>query len=274
MRRVAYCRRRVLLDAGSGALAGEGAVAELEGMCGGEWGWEDRFVLRPQGVEAMRLAKEGEARPVKGVRATPPEAWAGTPTPAGTRWGEVRELLACGDAEGALASRGMGILNWRRDHAFCGRCGARLEECETELMARRCPRCGQTEWPDVIPAVIVRLEREGKVLLARHTYRNPEMFACIAGHFEAGESAEECVRREVKEETGLETGRVEYLGSQHWPFPNMLMLAFRAECTGGELKLQAEELAEARWFPKGELPENMPQAGSVAWRLLKGDLAR
>ena len=97
------------------------------------------------------------------------------------------------------------------------------------------------------PAVIMRVEKEGKILLARHVQRIPNLFTCLAGYVEVGESLEDAVRREVREEVGLEVADVPYAGSQHWPHPNQLMLAFRAQWAAGELRLQADELSEARW---------------------------
>lgn len=143
-----------------------------------------------------------------------------------------------------------------------------MEEHPVEV-ARRCTACGAVVWPDVSPAVIVRVEREGKILLARHAYRDREVYACIAGHVDTGETAEECVRREVREETGLEIDGIRYRGSQHWPFPNQLMLAFTARWVSGDIRVQEEELLEAAWFDPAALPCT-PTAGSVAYRLIHG----
>ena len=145
-----------------------------------------------------------------------------------------------------------------------------MEEHPAEGMARRCAACGTVVWPDVSPAVIVRVEKEGRILLARHAYRDREVWACIAGHLDAGETAEECVRREVREETGLEVDDIRYRGSQHWPFPNQLMLAFTARWVSGEIRVQEEELLEAGWHDPGALPRT-PGRGSVAWRLIHGE---
>ena len=143
-----------------------------------------------------------------------------------------------------------------------------MEEHPVEV-ARQCSACGEVAWPDVSPAVIVRVEKEGKILLARHAYRNRDIFACIAGHVDTGETAEECVRREVREETGLEIDDIRYRGSQPWPFPNQLMLAFTARWAGGEIRVQEEELLEADWFSPDNLPKT-PLPGSVAYRLIHG----
>ncbi len=214
---------------------------------------EDLFRLRPQDVTVGRLSGDDAAVP-----------------PEGCLWGTFRELVGSGSRWGAVAGRALGVLNWRRDHRYCGRCGGTMEEHPAEGMARRCAACGTVVWPDVSPAVIVRVEKEGRILLARHAYRDREVWACIAGHLDAGETAEECVRREVREETGLEVDDIRYRGSQHWPFPNQLMLAFTARWVSGEIRVQEEELLEAGWHDPGALPRT-PGRGSVAWRLIHGE---
>ncbi len=215
---------------------------------------EDVFGMRPQGVVVGRLPGED-----------------GAEAPEGGIWGTYRELVGSGSRWGAVAGRALGLLNWRRNNRFCGRCGAPMEEHPVELVARRCTACGAVVWPDVSPAVIVRVEKEGKILLARHAYRDREVWACIAGHVDTGETAEECVRREVREETGLEVDDIRYRGSQHWPFPNQLMLAFTARWVSGKIRVQEEELLEAGWHDPRALPRT-PGKGSVAWRLIHGDL--
>lgn len=219
----------------------------------------DSFCMRPQGIDVVRVDAASGTGGAEAVTTTAPD---------GCMWGPLRQLLGSGSKWGCVASRALGFLNWRRDHAYCGRCGVRLETHPVEV-ARCCPACGRMDWPDVSPAVIVRVEKEGKILLARHAYRNRDVFACIAGHVEAGETAEECVHREVREETGLEVQQLCYRGSQHWPFPNQLMLAFTAQWASGELHLQASELDEAGWFDPEHLPRT-PLPGSVAYRLIHG----
>lgn len=214
---------------------------------------EDLFVMRPQGVSVGRLPeKDGEAHTA----------------PAGCVWGTYRQLIGSGSPWGPLAGRALGLLNWRLRNRFCGRCGAPMAEHPVEV-ARHCTSCGGIVWPDVSPAVIVRVEKEGKILLARHAYRDRDIYACIAGHVDAGETAEECVRREVREETGLEIDAIRYRGSQHWPFPNLLMLAFTARWVSGDIRVQREELLEADWFAPECLPPT-PSPGSVAYRLIHG----
>ena len=114
------------------------------------------------------------------------------------------------------------------------------------------------------PAVIVRVEKDGKILLAHHVQRIPHLWTCLAGYVELGESLEDCVRREVREEAGIEVGEVRYAVSQYWPYPNQMMVGFVAQWQAGELKLQASELTDARWFHPSELPDTPPK-GTMAW---------
>ena len=211
---------------------------------------QDEFAVRPQGFTAT------------GVSGTADHA------PPGLEWVRVRQLIAAEAPQAAAACRALGLLNWRATHRFCGACGGALEEHPVE-MARQCPACGHVDYPCIAPAVIVRVEKDGRILLARHVLRSREFYTCIAGYLEVGESAEEGVRREVREEVGLEVSGIRYLGSQHWPHPNQLMLAFAAKWEAGELRLQPEEIADARWFDPAELP-NIPPPGSMAYRLIHG----
>lgn len=179
----------------------------------------------------------------------------------------IRELFAKETPEEVhRLSRAKALLEWRQNTRFCSRCGAPLVDDE-HLMARNCPNCKQQVFPRIDPCIIMRIEKEGKILLARHTYRNQNIFACIAGFVEAGETLEQAVAREVFEETGLKVRNVQYFGSQSWPFPSQLMLGFTAEYESGEIKLQEEELAEAGWFDPNHCPAS-PQPGSIAYRLI------
>ncbi len=211
---------------------------------------KDSFTVRPQGFVATEVSGAAED------------------PPPGFEWARVRRLIAAESPFAAGACRALGLLNWRAKHRFCGVCGAPQEEHPTEV-ALRCAACGYVDYPSVYPAVIVRVEKDGKILLARHVQRSQEFFTCLAGYVEVGESLEDAVHREVREEVGLEVSAVRYVGSQHWPHPNQLMLAFAAKWAAGELRLQADELSEARWFDPADLP-NIPPAGSVAYRLIRG----
>lgn len=187
--------------------------------------------------------------------------------PAGYSKVLIRELFAHLPAEEVFRlSRAKALLEWRQNTHFCGRCGTPLVDDE-HLTARNCPHCKQQIFPRIDPCIIMRIEKDGKILLARHTYRNQNIFACIAGFVEAGETLEQAVAREVFEETGLTVRNVQYFGSQSWPFPSQLMLGFTAEYESGEIKLQEEELAEAGWFDPNHCPAS-PQPGSIAYKLI------
>lgn len=172
------------------------------------------------------------------------------------------------DDEIFRTSRAKALASWRAMTRYCGKCGTALEEHDS-LTARRCPKCGNVIFPRIEPCIITLVSRsDGKILLARHVQRNQNIYACIAGFMEAGETAEQAVTREIKEETGLRVKNIRYFGSQSWPFPSQLMLGFTAELDGGEMHLQADELSDAQWFDRDDCPAS-PAPGSIAYRLIK-----
>ncbi len=162
--------------------------------------------------------------------------------------------------------RAKALVEWLRANRYCPRCGARLEMGvgETSL---HCPACDNTIFPRLDPCVIMLVSRGDEILLALHRQRNISRYSCLAGFMEAGESAEQAVRREVMEETGIRVRNVRYFGSQSWPFPSQLMLGFTAEYESGEIRVQDEELKDAKWFPRSECPAT-PPPGSLAYRLI------
>ena len=181
-------------------------------------------------------------------------------------WSEVDE------ATWTAAGRAVQLVEWARTHQFCGRCGVRTEDV-TGLRAKRCPRCGLDAFPRLSPAVICLVERAGRALLARGPQFAADMFSCLAGFVEPGESLEEAVAREVLEEVGIEVREIRYFGSQPWPFPNSLMIGFTAEWRSGEIAVDGTEITEASWFAAGDLPE-LPTPISIARRLIDDWLAR
>lgn len=180
----------------------------------------------------------------------------------------LRQYFAANEEQkSAPLFRAKHILEWRKNTRFCPLCAAKLQNHKT-LSALECPACKKTYFPRIEPCVIVAVRnKEGKVLLARHTYRNTSMHACIAGFIEAGESAESAVRREVFEETGLLIKNLTYRGSQSWPFPDQMMFGFTAEYESGELKIQKTEIADAGWFDPDNCPDS-PPPGSIAYKLI------
>ena len=135
--------------------------------------------------------------------------------------------------------------------------------------SKRCPACGLVSYPRISPAVIVAITRGDRLLLAANRRHAGAMYSVLAGFVEPGESLEECVHREIREEVGLEVTDVRYFGSQSWPFPNSLMVAFTAAHAAGEIAVDPEELVEARWFAPGELPP-IPGCGTISRRLIDG----
>lgn len=178
---------------------------------------------------------------------------------------------ATDDALLAVAFRGKQVAEWARTHRFCGACGGATHRMPGER-AMKCAACGHAAYPRVSPAMMVLVRRGADILLARHA-RGPR-WSALAGFLEAGESLEDAIHREVREEVGLEVAGLRYFASQSWPFPHSLMVAFTAEYAGGELRPDITEIAEARWHAPGDtLPELAPPQ-SVARALIEANLSR
>lgn len=178
-----------------------------------------------------------------------------------------REAIALADEEFyRVASQASQLLTWATTHRFCGRCGAATVPAPGER-ATRCPSCGLQSFPRVSPAVIVTVLRGEEILLARAHRFTPGMYSVLAGFVEAGETLEECVHREILEETGIQVRGLRYFASQSWPFPHSLMVAFIARYQAGELRVDPKELADAGWFRREALP-GLPLKASIARRMI------
>lgn len=164
------------------------------------------------------------------------------------------------------------VAHWDLNHRFCGRCGSRNLQVPGERCLR-CPECGLDSYARISPSMIVLVTRGDELLLARSPRFVPGVYSTLAGFVEPGESAEECVVREVHEEVGIQVGNLQYLGSQGWPFPHSLMLGFHAEYAGGEIVPQPEEIEDARWFSIDQLPP-LPMQRSIARYLIDLYVAR
>ena len=175
-------------------------------------------------------------------------------------FGIVDETLA------ALAGRAFQIMEWDRNHQYCSRCGTPTEP-RREERARACPSCGYTTYPPISPAIMILVTRGRELLLARKPGWAPGRFSALAGFVEPGETLEDTVRRETREEVGVEVRNLRYFGSQPWPFPHSLMVAFTADYAGGEVRPDGIEIQEARWFDVEQLPQ-LPPSISISRRLI------
>lgn len=193
--------------------------------------------------------------------------------PDGWRFSPLRPLFfALPEPLLALAGRAFQIVEWDRTHRFCGHCGTPMRNKEGER-ARECPACGHTAYPRVSPAMMALVTRGREMLLARANRFPTGMFSALAGFVEPGETIEDCVHREVREEVGIEVAAPVYFGSQSWAFPHSLMIAFTTEYAGGEVRPDQTEIAEARWFTPESLP-TMPPSLSIARRLIDATAER
>jgi len=187
--------------------------------------------------------------------------------PGGMAWSGLRPLYSVlDDAHFALAGRALQLVAWDRTHQFCGRCGTRTE-AKAEERARVCPACELSAYPRVAPAIMALIKRGQEILLARSPHFPPGMYSALAGFVEPGESLEQCLAREVREEVGVQVGNVRYFASQPWPFPHSLMVAFVCDWRGGEIAPQAGEIEDAKWFNVLHLPK-LPSRISIARRLI------
>jgi len=175
------------------------------------------------------------------------------------------------DESYALAGKAAELIYWDQNTKFCGCCGAPMK-FHTDI-SKRCTNCGKELWPQLAPAVIVRVTTDrptggGSAILLVHAnnFRRP-YYGLVAGFVETGETLEEAVRREVREETGLEITDIRYFGSQPWPYPCGIMIGFTASYVSGEIHLQRSELSAGGWFTKDDLP-SIPGKSSIARRLI------
>ncbi len=198
----------------------------------------------------------------------PPDA----PLPAGWRFLGLRRLFDHMAPDlFRVAVRAVQLAAWERNTQFCGRCGAPTHTKPTER-AKICAACDLTTYPRISPAIIVAVTRDDTLLLARAHRHPPGFYSVLAGFVEPGETLEETVQREVKEEVGIEVDNIRYFGSQPWPFPDSLMLAFTATYAGGEITLEESEIADAGWYTAANLPL-VPPPISIARTLINAFVA-
>lgn len=173
-----------------------------------------------------------------------------------------------GDEKWQQAARAAELANFRRAHRFCGYCGGRMAD-STDI-SLKCDVCGREIWPQLSPAMVVLVTRcDGKEALLVHAanFKHADVHALVAGFVETGESLEQCVAREVREETSLEVRNIRYVGSQSWPFPGQMMVGFVAEYESGEICLSDGELTSAGWFTRDNHPP-LPSQPSLSRRII------
>lgn len=165
-----------------------------------------------------------------------------------------------------VVGRAYHICHWDRTSRFCGRCGTPMEHSKTER-AKVCPSCRLIQYPKISPAVIAAVVKDDKLLLAGNSRFRGKFHSVLAGFVEPGETLEECVAREIKEEAGIDVTDIRYFKSQPWSFPDSLMIGFTARYAGGELTVDGEELTEAAWYTADALPD-IPGPYSISRELI------
>jgi NAD+ diphosphatase len=184
-------------------------------------------------------------------------------------------------AEAGLAAYLTALLNWHRAHRFCANCGSPTDVVEGGY-SRRCPRCGASHFPRTDPVVIMLVEHDGRLLLGRRPGWEQARYSVLAGFVSPGETLEEAVVREVREESGIEAYKPRYVASQPWPFPSSVMLGFEAQADGGDPVARDGELEDVRWVTLEEVRSAQAQEGelrlpppiSIARFLIDGWVAR
>ncbi|HKD90202.1 MAG TPA: NAD(+) diphosphatase [Streptosporangiaceae bacterium] len=225
----------------------------------------------PDGVRFL-LGAEGGGRAYFGVAGPLPEQPGPGVRPAYLR--EAGPLLS--DRDAGLLTHAVALANWHETFTHCPRCGSPTDPVASGH-ARKCPVDGSEHFPRVDPAMIVLVtDAADRALLARNAQWPERRVSVLAGFVEAGESAEQAVAREVAEETGITVGAVTYLGSQPWPMPQSLMLGFRAAAGNTDIKVDADEIAEANWYSRDELAAaiaagtiRLPPPVSIAHRIIE-----
>lgn len=169
--------------------------------------------------------------------------------------------------EYAIGVKAYSIIQWDKNHQFCGRCGNPTHHLSLQF-ERICSQCQMSFFPRISPSIIVLIHQHDKILMARSPHFAPGIYGLIAGFVEVGETIEEAVHREVKEEVNLTIKNLVYAGSQPWPFPDSLMLAFTAEYESGELIIDHNEIEDAGWYRYDALPNRPTGSISISSSLL------
>jgi len=188
--------------------------------------------------------------------------------PPGTMFSKLRPLFGTmPDGMLGIAGRAFQIAEWARTHQYCGTCATPMALADGERCFK-CPACGMVAYPRISPAMMVLIKKGQHILLAKHTASPTARHVPLAGFLEAGESIEEAIHREVFEEVGLKVDNLQYFGSQSWPFPHSLMIAFTADYVSGEIVLDKNEIEDAQWFGPGNPIPDYPVGVSVSGLLV------
>lgn len=249
----------------------------LLGALPDRYGGESRYVHVIGSSVFVDDRLEDREWPVHFVGLVDGQAWWGVDVPHGQdpSYGAAIDLRAyhgvAQEHQWLAAGRAVQIVEWARTNRFCGRCSTPTEPSPGER-ALRCPACSLVAFPRLSPAMITLVTRgeagsSQEALLARGVNFPRPMYSCLAGFVEPGESLEAAVVREVREEVGLTVGNPTYFSSQPWPFPNSVMVGFFAEYVSGDITPDMTEIADARWFGRGEVPQ-IPSSISIARRLI------
>lgn len=233
-------------------------VREEQAFIPGSRQWEELS------INAERLVYLGEfdGRPCYAVQAKEGET-----APQSMEFRDLRSLFeALGFELFLLAGRAFHVLYWYGTHRFCGSCGAENED-KVDERAKICPKCGAIAYPRISPAIIVAVTKGNEILLARAKHFAQNFYSVIAGFVEIGETFEDCVKREVMEEVGIRIKNLKYFGSQPWPFPDSVMVAFTAEYESGEIRVDGHEIEDAGWYGKDNMPQ-VPTNMSIAGRMI------
>ena len=255
--------------------------------------WELKNLFGVGGEPRARWLTPDEARPllgagtavflgmVDGAARFAVEVGHGDPAEvAALAGGEFQELRRHGSilppTDAGLLAFARGMMHWHARHRFCGVCGEPTEPRDAgHVRACTAPACGTTHFPRTDPAIIVLVTHGERALLGRQPVWDPGRYSTLAGFVEPGESLEDAVRREVREESGVTLGEVRYHSSQPWPFPSSIMVGFTAGAAGDAITVDHDELEDARWFSRDDLRRGLadgslllPSDISIAYRLV------
>ena len=224
------------------------------------------------GLEVRNVLPLGQ---YQGQPAYAAQAGGDAPKPEGFFWRILLGLdIKAGPELFWKAGDALYALHWHKRSRFCGVCGSPADFApDEEPMTKRCTKCGALRFPRLSPAVIVAIEHDGRLLLANNRRHPKGFYSVLAGFVGPSESLEDAVRREMKEEVGLDVTDIRYFGSQPWPFPDSLMVAFQCRAVDDKITVDGEEIQEAAWFTPDNIPMR-PLGVSVAARLVEDYIAR